>query len=285
VQIGFQWSYSRSVRALKRDLVAGKFGRLNSCKTFYLWPRDNAYYKRNDWAGKLRDGQGRWILDSPANNAMAHDLHNLLFLSGPSMEKSAGPVSITAEAFRGYAIENYDSLVCKIETGSHVEIFAAFSHAAADKAGPRFVLECEEAVIRYDEKSDEIIARSRTGSELRYGSPFETNQFHKLSVAVRRVRRMEENPCSLEAALPQVLCINGIQDSLESIAVLPDSEIVRDRSAGSVWIRGLAECFTACYSEACLPSELDWKWAVPGKKIDLASYTQFPQSRMQDFKQ
>ena len=38
--------------------------------------------RRNDWAGRKRDRTGAWILDSPANNAMAHDLHNMFYVLG-----------------------------------------------------------------------------------------------------------------------------------------------------------------------------------------------------------
>jgi len=83
---------------LKRDLLDGRYGRPLRLATLCAWPRDRAYYRRNSWAGRLRDGDsGAWVLDSPANNAMAHFLHNALFLLGPAMTHSALPAAVTAE--------------------------------------------------------------------------------------------------------------------------------------------------------------------------------------------
>jgi len=50
-------------------------------KTLCFWQRDENYYRRSGWAGKIKDKKGNWILDSPANNAMAHFLRRFLALS------------------------------------------------------------------------------------------------------------------------------------------------------------------------------------------------------------
>ncbi len=45
----------------------------------------------------MRDGKGHWILDSPANNAMAHDLHNMFYILGLTRETSARPARLIRE--------------------------------------------------------------------------------------------------------------------------------------------------------------------------------------------
>jgi predicted dehydrogenase len=80
--IGYQWSYSRAVQDLKRDILQGRFGRPVGLKSIVLWPRDAAYYHRAPWAGRMQDGEGRPIRDSVANNATAHYLHTMFFLLG-----------------------------------------------------------------------------------------------------------------------------------------------------------------------------------------------------------
>src|SRR3954465_2601351 len=49
VAIGYQWSFSSAVQALKADALAGAFGKLKRMRTVVLWPRDESYYARNDW--------------------------------------------------------------------------------------------------------------------------------------------------------------------------------------------------------------------------------------------
>ena len=92
VAVGYQWSFSPAVQALKEDIRTGLFGAAKRFKCLYLWPRDEGYYTRNDWAGKRRDAEGAWVLDSPVQNAMAHDLHNMFYVLGKETddERQAG---------------------------------------------------------------------------------------------------------------------------------------------------------------------------------------------------
>ena len=146
--IGYQWSYSEGILALKRDIQAGRFGAPVRLKAICLWPRPRSYYRRNAWAGKLRDeATGRWILDSPLNNALAHFLHNLLYLLGPTTESSAALARVTAEACRANPIESYDTAACRACTPDGVELLFYGSHASRDSWGPRFDLEFEEARV------------------------------------------------------------------------------------------------------------------------------------------
>ena len=51
--IGFQWSFSSAIEALKQDIASGAFGQPKRLKSLVLWPRDAAYYSRNNWAGRI----------------------------------------------------------------------------------------------------------------------------------------------------------------------------------------------------------------------------------------
>ncbi|MBK7256336.1 MAG: Gfo/Idh/MocA family oxidoreductase [Ignavibacteriae bacterium] len=82
--IGFQHIYSNSLRQLKARIQGGRLGSLTRATLFSGWPRSKQYFTRNEWTGKLRIGQD-WILDSPANNANAHYLLNILY-AGSHME-------------------------------------------------------------------------------------------------------------------------------------------------------------------------------------------------------
>ncbi len=116
VAVGFQWSFSESVLALKADILHGRLGRPVRGRALTLWPRTEAYYGRNDWAGRKRDAAGRWILDSPASNAMAHHIHNLLFLLGGAMDRSAEPLLMEARMSRANDIETFDTAAVRLAT-------------------------------------------------------------------------------------------------------------------------------------------------------------------------
>src|SRR5207249_2746382 len=69
VTIGYQWSLADAIQRLKSEILSGVFGKPRRLRTLVLWPRDETYYRRNRWAGRVRDADGNWILDSPVNNA------------------------------------------------------------------------------------------------------------------------------------------------------------------------------------------------------------------------
>ena len=106
VSIGYQWSFSPAIEQLKRDVIAGVLGEPRRLTTMVLWPRDEMYYRRNKWAGKLYTGQGHPVFDSPVNNATAHFLHNMLYVLGPERELRAQPASVQSELYRANVIEN-----------------------------------------------------------------------------------------------------------------------------------------------------------------------------------
>jgi len=148
VMIGYQWSFSAAIQAVKRDLLDGRYGRPRRLATLCAWPRDLAYYTRNAWAGRLRDGvTGAPVLDSPANNAMAHFLHNAFFLLGPATHLSAMPARVTAEMARVFPIESADTAACRVVTRDGCEVLFLASHATEAPIQPRFRLECDRGTI------------------------------------------------------------------------------------------------------------------------------------------
>ena len=128
--IGYQWSFSKAIQSLKNDIIKGLFGKPIRLKTLALWPRDDEYYGRNNWAGRIKENQGKWVLDSPMNNAVAHYLHNMFYVLGFEVDSSAVPKQVIAECYRANPIENYDTAVCRILTTDDVEILFYASHAS-----------------------------------------------------------------------------------------------------------------------------------------------------------
>ena len=99
-----------------------------------------SYYNRNDWAGRIKSDSGEWVLDSPANNAMAHYLHNALYVLGETPTTSARPISVQAELYRANPIENYDAAVLRVMTDKNVEVLFYGAHTVPDEAHPTFCL-------------------------------------------------------------------------------------------------------------------------------------------------
>jgi predicted dehydrogenase len=268
VMVGYQWSFSDAIQALKRDLLAGRYGRPLRCATLCAWPRHAAYYARNTWAGRLRDAAtGAWVLDSPANNAMAHHLHNALFLLGPEMARSALPAAVTAELARAYPIESADTAAMRLLTDTGCEVLFLASHVTGLRLEPRFRIECERGVIVYGEPERRVEGTADTGERVDYGDPDATHQFRKLFVAVERVRRPGAIPCGVEAAAAQTACVVAMHESARGIAAFP--RLLREGDEHDrVWVRRLDEELLACYRSGVLPSEIGCPWAEAGRRVE-----------------
>ena len=89
--VGFQWSFSKAIQNLKKDILNGRWGTAKRLKTLIAWPRTHDYYQRNSWVGALKNDQGAWILDSPVSNATAHFLHNCWYILGDSPDSVPFP--------------------------------------------------------------------------------------------------------------------------------------------------------------------------------------------------
>lgn len=276
VMIGYQWSYSSAIRELKKDILSGIYGKPKRMKSLCFWPRGEAYYERNQWAGRLRDDENRWILDSPLGNAMAHFIHNLFYLLGREMNMSDKPVEIRGECYRTYPIQNYDTGVFRAYTTLGVEVLFYGSHVTAFERGPMFHLEFDNATITFGDGYHHVVAITGKGLKKDYGSPEDDDQFLKLHHAIEVARKVRPVICGPEAASAQVLCINGVQDSVQEIPSFRPDQIATDEKGERLWVEGLGEELYACYRENILPSEANLPWAVPGKTIDLRNYTYFP---------
>jgi hypothetical protein len=254
----------------------GIFGKPVQLKTLCLWPRDEAYYKRNDWAGKIKDSQEKWVLDSPANNAMAHFLHNLFYVLGDKLDGCAMPSEVTAELYRAYPIENYDTAACRAFTPDGVEILFYASHTTSGDLGPMFTMEFEKATITFGDVADDVIAMDRKGNTKRYGSPEAEHPLLKLFEAVRTIREPGTILCGPEASIAQTLCMNGMQESVSEIIDFSTSKIDSDPECSRRWVKNLLQELESCYKRGILPSEAGLDWACSGKSVNLENYHHFP---------
>ncbi len=269
VGIGYQWSFSEAISSLKQDILAGKLGRARSLKTIVLWPRDFAYYNRSSWAGKIRDQKGNWILDSVANNATAHFLHNMFYVLGEKTDRSAVPLELNVELYRANQIENYDTAAIRIKTREGADIIFLATHATKECLEPSFCFEFDKATVYYDEEdgTGEIRAVFKDGTTKHYGDPF-LNRRRKLWICIDAVRNGTPIPCGIEAALSHTVCINGAQKA--GITNFPAELVVKGEKA--IYVKGLGDVIKDCYERQLLPSEVGASWAKPASKVNLEAY-------------
>src|SRR5690625_934534 len=264
--VGFNWSFTNYINQLKKEILAKKFGEIKRLKSMVLWPRSKDYYNRSNWAGKMYNKNGDFILDSVANNATAHFLHNLFYLTGDSIETSAKLKSVTPELYRANSIETFDTCAIRISTYNDIIMYFYASHAVEEEVNPKFEIECEYAVIKYDaNKHDSSILVEHKNGEVEYYQDPESNHLAKLDVCLSAIQNDEQDIlCGPEAVSAHMLCIHAMHESIEKIPAFPPEMIKFNKDENLIWVDGLANTLLDCYQEWTLPSEGNISWSYKG---------------------
>ncbi|MFP4376924.1 MAG: Gfo/Idh/MocA family protein [Spirochaetales bacterium] len=283
VAIGYQWSFSDTIQSIRRDVVAGRFGVPLQMKTLVFWPRPASYYRRSSWAGALKTADGAWVLDSPANNATAHYLHNSFFVLGA---EGGRPVSVEAELYRANSIESFDTAAIRVETESGAEVLFSTTHAVPSNVNPVVHYRFSDAEL-FCNVPGHFYARFAGGSVEDLGSP-EATHADKIRRAAADVREGNRPACTIEDASYQSLAVCGAHESV-SISDFPRSIVssidVGTRSQGGrsdplTFVNGLQGALIQSFAQGVLPAELgSFEWAKSGRRIELTGYEGYPSGR------
>ncbi len=280
VAIGYQWSFSPAILALRKDIQNGLLGQPRCLKTKLFWPRSDEYYCRNQWAGRQKI-DGRWVLDSPVNNATAHYLHNAFFVLGSGEGTRVNPMSVQAELYRVRSIENYDTAAIRCLTDEGVEIMFYTTHSTQELIGPIMEYQFDDAIVTFGSGSDAgFVTHFKNGQTKEYGNPeCKEDHWRKIWESVNAVRNGASVACGVADSLAQTVCMNGAQESAIEISNFPESLIQNISQDDNKYrcVVGLQKVFELCFDLGVLPAELgDISWASPGKIVDLKGYKKFP---------
>jgi predicted dehydrogenase len=277
--IGYQWSYSQAIQELKSDILQGKWGRPRRLKTVVLWPRDAKYFQR-PWAGKKRDTAGRWVLDSVANNATSHYLHNMLYVLGEEIHTATRPKYIEGQLYVANKIENFDTAMLRIITDDDVELLFYATHAVKHSLEPTFLYEFTGGTISYGQRDDgthqpRIVGISQDGVTRDYGNPNTDRVRHLWLLIDSIIQGKKPDICGARAASSHTLCINGIQEAFGAIPRFPKEFINYDSETKITWMDGLDQVITTAYDNWRLPTKEDAVWVRDSQGWTLSGYTYF----------
>jgi predicted dehydrogenase len=254
--VGFQLIYSHVIQTLKRYVIEGCLGRLESLRIMALWPRPPAYYERNSWAGKLVI-DGRPVYDSPFNNALAHQIMNMLYLASPEPDRAASPADVQAELFRAYPIESFDTGCMRVRTDTGVEVLFVASHACPNNVDPILTLEAERATARFELDGSASIRYEGGATETIEWGDFRLDMFYNVLQAVRG-----EAPaplCTLEVGRAHVACIDALHRAARIRDI--DPEYVSEGPEGLKIIAGVEQAVKQSWATGRLFSELNVPFA------------------------
>lgn len=276
--IGFQNIFSPTIQKIKELRVSKRFGELIMCKSYALWPRSSAYYKRNLWAGKLFFN-GKKIYDSPIQNATAHYLHNLFYIAGESQEESAMPQEIYAENYRAKEIESADTQFVRATTANKVKIHYAVTHSCKKIFGPvaEFIFESGKIIWDVYGKNDgHAKVYEKVGKEYKLIDEFDNGEhpIHTL-VFLNTIEAIDNHtqPLSnINNAYEHTVCVNkcfgfGIKDvdkkytealPVEKEAYDPELDVSKEKN---IVIHGIENLMEKMYKEEMSFKETGAEWA------------------------
>ncbi|MEA2067661.1 MAG: Gfo/Idh/MocA family oxidoreductase [Verrucomicrobiota bacterium] len=276
VAVCFNSLYSFRARQLKAELVAGKYGGIKRIKSLGAWVRTDAYFGRNDWAGRLKIDD-HWILDGDINNPFAHVVCNGLFFAGGTQAALANPVSVQAELYRANRIASEDTSAIRIITKEGIEILSWLTLACKDTTEPVTVIETEKAVIKFIELQQVEITWNDGTVEFR--DSYKENRLEMIEHLCRTMRSDEPLICSLEMTRPFTLAVNAAFDSVETIHAIPGDEldcVTVGESEKQIAIKGMGQIMKDAFEVNALFSEIGVPWARRSRVFNTENYTTFP---------
>ncbi|MCC6424593.1 MAG: Gfo/Idh/MocA family oxidoreductase [Phycisphaerales bacterium] len=275
VLIGYQHMYHPATAQIKRLLLDGAIGSIRSASVCACWPRSTDYFSRNDWVGRYQR-DGAWVMDSPANNALAHYLNLSLFLLGESVSDSAALSDVEAELYRANAIETNDTAALRITTQRGIPLLALLTHACGESLGP---------IIRVDgtEGSLTLVPDGQTTMTTRRSSQnwpaYGDCRSHMISSMRQLIRegKTTNTTATLETSRAQTVVINAASQ-VAPVHKIPQS-MVRQVAVDNQQVRavrGIESLFEQCVSSGKLPHESGQvDWSVPAKKLSIRDYQHF----------
>lgn len=276
--VGFQGIFHWTTQNLKARLLAGEWGEVKGAACLFGQPRAHEYYRRNRWAGQIAV-DGRWVLDGPMNNAFAHQLQAMLYLTGPSHHECAEPVFVHGELYRAKPyIEGDDTGTIRVECERGIEVYFAASHSVDHQDGPLIEIETSQTTLQWQIGKETV--RLSSGEEVALVGEGSMHHGSFLNAADVVRGRAEQPLCRAENTRAFVLSINGAHESSGRIHPIP-STLVEEADLPhfglSTILPGLSEVLKEAFAERKLLSELGVEWATATKPVDVREYTHFPQ--------
>ncbi len=260
---------------MKRELVGGAIGNIQSAVLTACWPRGAKYFGRSPWAGKYQRN-GVWVMDSLVNNALAHYVNLALFLLGKTDTKMAEPTAIEAELYRANPIESFDTCSLRVSLEGQVPLLILMTHASETTEHPKVEIIGDAGRLRF-EALGETLLDSRGRQTIVPAAPdSRPRMVRKLSRWVRG--EGSDHVTSLEMARPQLVVANGaseatavrtIDENSVDTFVRPDGDQLR-------FIPGIEKTIADLAAKGQMLHESGrYAWTAAAGKMNLTGYRHF----------
>jgi len=278
--VGFQSQYDPIVVGLKREICAGRLGRIKEVIAVGNWRRTDDYYERNPWAGRFMLN-GRYVLDGTINNPLAHYLFNALYFASPQWGRAAAPLSVRAELYRAHKIESEDTSCLEMTCDSGARVYFYGSLCGRDGSVPPVIEVFGEKsrAVWTAEKAARLFEGDRQTHEIT--NPGIDPRLELFRNAARYLRGLDaELNCPLAMTRPHVLAVNGAFESAGRPVTIPRehlriSTLPESGKVATGIIPDITELSLRAVAERRLYSDLGVEWARRTSPFSLDNYARF----------
>jgi len=265
VAVGYQTIYQPSIAKIKNAILDGKLGEVHTIKFYGVTTRDKAYYTRNNWAGCIKNGKN-WILDSPYNNAMAHQLNLLCFFSGKTFESSAKLKTVQAQLFKANCdIQNADNAVFEMVTEDDKKLLYCVTHNTKDTQVQDVIIIGTKGSIRWGFNNTVWNIDGKESSNENNDS-----RDYVMDALLNKAKGKESFICGLSIAGQQTLAMNAVHASSKIIEV-PQEYVTTQKynNSTSEYLKNIKNILLKAFKEERLLTTNDYPWMQIGKVVDI----------------
>jgi predicted dehydrogenase len=265
IAVGYQTIYQPSIAKIKNTVLDGKIGEFKTAKFLGITVRDKKYYDRNNWAGCIKRGDS-WILDSPYNNAMAHQLNLLCFFAGRDFTHSAEIKTVQANLFRtNPAIENADNAAIEIITSDDKKLLYYATHNAPVNETVELIIEGTKGTINWT--FAETVYNLDGNKEVCANND---NRDYVMDALIAKIKGEKSFICDISIAGAQTLAMNAAHASSPVVEVPADYVSTQPfGDSTSECLKDIAGIMRNVYNEERLFSTADYPWMKTGKLINI----------------
>lgn len=273
--VDFQNTSGKAFRKILEYTKKGKLGKIKTVIGIGRWKRDENYYQRNNWAGKLVI-DGNYILDGTINNPLAHLLNNELIIAETAEKKGGEPKEVTAEIYHGHKIEGEDTTCIRIITKTGIEVYYYSTLCNKQEESPYIIIEAEKATAFWS-FANKFKIEYFDGNVEEFDGGKEDLFVNMYINMVKHLFEKEPLCCPIEITRNFVLASNGAFESSERIFDIPDEfiEIRKEDEKILTYIKNIKEIIDEASQSKKLFSEINVPWARKTKPFNVENYKEF----------
>lgn len=273
--IGFQNQSKNTVRALKRAVCEGRLGDIEHIEVMATWVRLETYYERNAWAGQLLF-QGRYCLDGPTNNALAHYLFNALYWAEPQWLTARQPARVRAELHHAHPITGSDTAGIQVETVGGTKITYLTTLAAWENIGPLSKVYGSKGWAEWSMSGPTVLHCGGADEVIEWDKQGEHHEVFRNMIRYLRGADAELN-CPVQMTRPFTVALNAAFESSGVPTQIPMQYVTREPRDDTIFtaINGITETIAEGYEQAKSYHELGVPWGRETKWVDALQYRGF----------